>query len=118
MVADLLGDREVLEQLAESPELARALRQASVAVTERLEADGEAARRERAPGLHRTDEVYSVFAHLSRARREIATAVHRFAEVDARKGHRAQALRLAQGDTRCGRHRAGLLRGPGVSRIP
>lgn len=96
VVAGLLGDREVLEQLADNPELARALRRASLEVAERLEADAEAARQERAPGLHRADEVYSVFAHLTRARREIATAVHRFADIDAREGHRAEALELAQ----------------------
>lgn len=96
VVAGLLSDNEVLVQLAENPEFAKALRQASAEVAQRLEADAEAGRRERAPGLHRADEVYSVFAHLGRARREIITAVQRFAEVDAREGHRAEALRLAQ----------------------
>jgi hypothetical protein len=96
VVAGLLTDPDVLAQLAENPEYAKALRQASIGVSERQEADVEAARRERAPGLHRADEVYSVFAHLTRARREVVTAVQRFAEVDALEGHRAEALRLAQ----------------------
>lgn len=95
VVAGLLMDPSVLAQLAENPEFAKVLRQASVDVTERLEADAEAGRRDRAPGLHRADEAYSVFAHLSRARREVVTAVQRFAEIDAREGHRAEALRLA-----------------------
>ena len=93
VVAGLLSNREVLAQLAESPEFAKVLRQASVDVMERLEADADASRRSRAPGLHRADEAYSVFAHLDRARREIVAAVHRFAEIDARQGHRAEALR-------------------------
>jgi hypothetical protein len=95
VVAGLLTEKEVLAELAENPEFAKALRQASVNVAERLEADADASRRERAPGLHRADEAYSVFAHLARARREIVAAVHRFAEIDARQGHRAEALRRA-----------------------
>jgi hypothetical protein len=96
VVAGLLTDPTVLAQLAENPEFAKVLRQASVEVTGRVEADAEAGRRDRAPGLHRANEAYSVFAHLSRARRELVTAVQRFAEIDAREGHRAEALRLAR----------------------
>jgi hypothetical protein len=96
VVAGLLTDPEVVAQLAESPEFAKVLRQASVEVSGRVEADAEASRRERVPGLHRADEAYSVFAHLGRARRELVTAVQRFAEIDAREGHRVEALRLAR----------------------
>jgi hypothetical protein len=97
VVAGLLTDPQVLAQLADNPEFSKVLRQASLDVEERQEADVEAARRERAPGLHRADEVYSVFAHLARARREIVTSVKRFADVDdPLDGHRAQALRLAR----------------------
>lgn len=96
VVANLLADPAVLSQLAENPEFAKAVRRASVEVSSRLEADAAADRAERAPGLHRADEAYSVFAHLDRARRETVTAVQRFAEIDGLEGHRAEALRRAR----------------------
>jgi hypothetical protein len=96
VVAGLLADPHVLNQLAENPEFAKAVRRASAEVSSRLEADADADRADRAPGLHRADEVYSVFAHLDRARRETVTAVQRFGEIDGLEGHRTEALRRAR----------------------
>lgn len=92
VVANLLADPQVLSQLAENPEFARAVRRASAEVSSRLEADADADRAERAPGLHRADEVYSALAHVDRARREAVTGVQRFVEVDALPGHRDEMV--------------------------
>jgi hypothetical protein len=96
VVANLLGDPEVLAQLVENPELAKVIRRASAEISSRLEAEADADRAEWTPGLHRGDTWYRVLAHLSRSHREAVTAVQLAAEVDGLEGHRAEALRLAR----------------------
>jgi hypothetical protein len=95
VVADLLTDPAVLNELASNPEYAQALRLASVAITDRMLDTARENRSERAPDLHRADEAYSVLAHLARARREVVSAVQRAADVDLREGHVLEARRRA-----------------------
>src|SRR3954447_22156832 len=56
VVADLLTDPEVLRELATNPEYAKALRMASVEVTDRMLERAKEDRSERVPDLHRADE--------------------------------------------------------------
>jgi hypothetical protein len=96
VVADLLTDPTVLRELASNPEYAKALREASVEVTDRMLATANEDRSERAPDLHRADAAYSMLAHLARARREVVSAVQRAAEVDLREGHILEGRRRAE----------------------
>lgn len=95
VVANLLDDPRVLDQLAESPKLAAALRRASADLADRVERNAEKDRAERAPDLHRADVAYSVLAGLDRARREVVAAVQCATEVDLRDGHLAEMRRRA-----------------------
>lgn len=96
VVADLLTDLRVLREFADNPEFAAVLRKASVEVNDRMFDSAKADRSERAPGLHRADEAYSILAHLARARREVVSAVQRAAEVELREGHLLEARQRAE----------------------
>ncbi len=96
VVADLLTDASVLRELAANPEYAKALRMASVEVSDRMHEAAKDERSERVPDLHRADEAYSILAHLARSRREIVTAVQRATDVDLREGHLVEARRRAE----------------------
>jgi hypothetical protein len=95
VVADLLTDPAVLREFASNPEYARALRLASVEVSDRMLETAREHRSERAPDLHSDDEAYSILAHLARARRELVSAGQRAADVDLREGHALEARRRA-----------------------
>lgn len=96
VIANLLEDPAVLEQLAAKPELAAALRRASADLASRIERKADADRAERAPDLRRADAAYAVIASLGRAHREVVSAIARATEVDLREGHLAEMRRRAE----------------------
>jgi hypothetical protein len=96
VVANLLEDPTVLEQLAAKPELAATLRRASAELADRIESKADRDRAERAPDLRRADAAYAAIAGLGRAHREVVSAIALATEVDLREGHLAEMRRRAE----------------------
>jgi hypothetical protein len=100
VIAGLLSDPEVLEQVMDDPEAVKALRRASADVATHLERRSKAERAERAPDLHSAEGWLRVLGRLDAARRDVVNAVSEAMELDqtghSADGYKAEAARKVE----------------------